>query len=93
MFSFDFNPAHAVAEDTPFIHTLLSAYTEVTGKEGRCVAIGGGTYVHGLQNGVAFGAVGETTDTHMHGPDEFMRISELLVAAVIYALSICELCR
>ena len=93
VFSFDFNPAHAVAEDTPFIHTLLSAYTEVTGKEGRCVASGGGTYVQGLQNGVACGAVGETTDTHMHGPDEFMLISELQDAAVIYALSICELCR
>jgi succinyl-diaminopimelate desuccinylase len=64
----------------------------VTGKEGRCVAIGGGTYVHELKNGVAFGAVGETTDTHMHGPDEFMPVAELQDAAVIYALSILDIC-
>ena len=56
------------------------------------MAVGGGTYVHELKNGVAFGAVGETTDTHMHGADEFMLISELKDAAVIYALAIARLC-
>lgn len=91
-FSYDFNPAHAVPEDSDFIRSLLAAYELTTGKEGRCVAIGGGTYVHGLKNGVAFGAVGETTDTHMHGPDEFMPVSELQDAAVIYTLSILDIC-
>ncbi len=91
-FSYDFNPPHAVPDDTAFIRTLLDSYTAVTGKPGKCVAIGGGTYVHALKNGVAFGAVGETTDTHMHGPDEFMPISELQDAAVIYALSIAGIC-
>ena len=92
-FEWQFNPAHAVPEDSDFIRSLLAAYEEVTGREGRCVAIGGGTYVHGLKNGVAFGAVGETTDTHMHGPDEFMPVSELQDAAVIYALAILDLCK
>jgi len=91
-FSYEFKPAHAVPEDCDFIRSLLAAYTLVTGKEGRCVAIGGGTYVHELKNGVAFGAVGETTDTHMHGPDEFMPVAELQDAAVIYALSILDIC-
>ncbi len=91
-FAYSFNPPHAVPEDTDFIRTLLESYTAVTGKPGRCVAIGGGTYVHELKNGVAFGAVGETTDTHMHGPDEFMPVSELQDAAVIYALSIAGIC-
>ena len=49
--------------------------------------------MHELKNGVAFGAVGETTDTHMHGADEFMLISELKEAAVIYALVIAKLCK
>ena len=84
---------HAVPADSPFIKTLLSSYETVTGLKGRCVAIGGGTYVHHLKNGVAFGAVGETTDTHMHGADEFMLVDELKQAAKVYALSIAELCK
>lgn len=88
-----YNPPHVVPEESPFIQTLLQAYETVTGLKGRCAAIGGGTYVHHLKNGVAFGAVGETTDTHMHGADEFMLIEELKQAAKIYALSIAELCR
>ena len=92
-FSYSFVPAHAVDGNSEFISTLLACYEEVTGRKGSCVAVGGGTYVHELKNGVAFGAVGETTDTHMHGADEFMLISELKDAAVIYALVIATLCK
>lgn len=84
---------HAVPADSDFVKTLLGAYESVTGLPGRCIAMGGGTYVHHLKNGVAFGAVGETTDTHMHGADEFMLISELTDAAKIFAISIADLCR
>ncbi len=85
--------AHAVDSSSDFVQTLLSCYESVTGRKGCCMAVGGGTYVHELKNGVAFGAVGETTDTHMHGADEYMLISELKDAAVIYALAIAKLCR
>ena len=91
-FEHSFVYAHAVDGDSEFIRTLLSCYETVTGRPGACMAVGGGTYVHELKNGVAFGAVGETTDTHMHGADEFMLISELKDAAVIYALAIARLC-
>ena len=91
-FEYGFVHAHAVDGDSEFIRTLLSCYETVTGRPGACMAVGGGTYVHELKNGVAFGAVGETTDTHMHGADEFMLISELKDAAVIYALAIARLC-
>lgn len=87
-----YNPPHVVPAESPFIQTLLKSYEAVTGIPGRCVAIGGGTYVHHLKNGVAFGAVGETTDTHMHGADEFILIEELKQAAKVYALSIAALC-
>ena len=83
---------HVVDGDSDFVRTLLRCYEEVTGKEGRLISTGGGTYVHDLKNGVAFGAVGDGTDTHMHGADEFMPIDELKEAAVIFALSISELC-
>ena len=89
----DFLPAHVVDGDSDFVRTLLACYEKYTGKKGECLAIGGGTYVHELKNGVAFGAVGDTTDTHMHGADEFMIIEEMKTAAKIYAEAIYELCK
>lgn len=84
---------HVVDGNSDFVKTLLRCYEDVKGMEGRLISTGGGTYVHDLKNGVAFGAVGDGTDTNMHGADEFMIIKELKEAAVIYALSISELCR
>ena len=88
-----FIPAHVVDGDSDFVKTLLACYEKYTGKKGECLAIGGGTYVHELKNGVAFGAVGDTTDTHMHGADEFMIIEEMKTAAKIFAEAIYELCK
>ena len=88
-----FNPPHVVDGNSDFVKTLLSCYEQVTGEPGRTASMGGGTYVHELKRGVAFGAVGEFTDTHMHGPDEFMVIEEMKTAAKIFALSIAELCK
>ena len=56
-----------------------------TRKKGECIAIGGGTYVHHLKNGVAFGAAMPETENNMHGPDEFAVIDELLMSAKIFA--------
>lgn len=90
-FEYSIKGPHYVSADSEFIKTLLKQYELVTGKPGRCTSTGGGTYVHDIENGVAFGAVGESTDTHMHGADEFMPVSELKEAAVIYAMSIVRL--
>ena len=49
-------PPHHVDGNSDFVKTLLKAYEEYTGRKGECLAIGGGTYVHHLKNGVAFGA-------------------------------------
>lgn len=83
---------HEVDADSDFIKTLNSCYEDYTGRKGGTVAIGGGTYVHDIKNGVAFGAVFPETDTKMHGADEFMPIDELLVSAKIFALAIVKLC-
>ena len=48
--------------------------------------------MHDIKNGVAFGAIFPGTDTHMHGADEFMVISELAASAKIFAQVIVELC-
>ena len=85
-------PLHHVDENSPFIQTLNKAYEEYTGLEGGCVALGGGTYVHDLENGVAFGASFPGTDNRMHGADEFAVIDELLASAKIFAQVIVDLC-
>ena len=85
-------PAHAVDGNSDFIKTLLSAYETYTGRKGYCEAIGGGTYVHEIPGGVAFGAGEHDFDSHLHGANERARISQLLKTAMIYALVIGNLC-
>ncbi len=85
-------PPHAVDGKGAFVEGLLASYEEVTGLTGECMAIGGGTYVHELENGVAFGAILPGIDTHMHGADEFMDIDNILIAAKVYADAIIRLC-
>ena len=83
---------HEVDGNSPFVKTLLSIYEDYTGLKGECIAMGGGTYVHNIENGVAFGAVFPGTDTKMHGADEFVVIDELIASTKIFAQSIVELC-
>ena len=85
-------PAHAVDGNSDFIKTLLSAYETYTDRKGYCEAIGGGTYVHEIPGGVAFGAGEHDFDSHLHGANERARISQLLKTAMIYALVIGNLC-
>ena len=88
----ELNPPHHVAGDSPFVKELLSVYEEYTGQKGECIAIGGGTYVHHLDNGVAFGCAMPGTDNRMHGADEFAVIDELIVSAKMFAQIIVDLC-
>ena len=83
---------HHVPEDGPLVQTLLQCYEEVMHEPGKCIAIGGGTYAHFLKNGVAFGAAALGTDYHMHGPDEYLIIDEMVRSAELFALAICRLC-
>ena len=55
--------------------------------------MGGGTYVHDIENGVAFGAISRDTNTNMHGADEFMPIEDIITAAEIFTEVIAEICR
>ena len=67
----EMTPPHHVPGDSKFVKTLLAAFEMYTGRKGECQSMGGGTYVHNLKNGVAFGAAMPETDNKMHGPDEF----------------------
>ncbi|MCI5668259.1 MAG: Sapep family Mn(2+)-dependent dipeptidase [Oscillospiraceae bacterium] len=83
---------HCVPEDSEFVQKLLKVYSEVEGEPGRCIAIGGGTYVHDIEGGVAFGVERGDTDYHMHGNDEFITEDELLRDAVLFACAIADIC-
>lgn len=85
-------PVHFVPEDAPVIKTALKIYEEYTGMPGKCLSIGGGTYVHGIEGGVAFGIEFPGTDYRIHGADEFAVIDELLLTAKMYTGIIYELC-
>lgn len=83
---------HHTDGNSPFVQTLLSVYEAVTGDKGECLAIGGGTYVHHIEGGVAFGAQFPGEDVNMHGADEFITVEALLKNAEIMAHAMIELC-
>ena len=83
---------HHVPADSPFIKTLLKRYEEYTGLKGECLSTGGGTYVHDIPGGVAFGCTLPGFDTHLHGPDERVRISDLMLSAKLFAHIIVDMC-
>ena len=91
----DFSGAepHVVDEDSAFIKTLISVYEEATGSRGGCIAIGGGTYVHDIEGGVAFGAEFIGEDNHIHSAGEYMSIERLKQNAKMFAEAIIRICK
>ncbi len=83
---------HCVPGDSAFVRTLLESYERYTGQKGEPQAIGGGTYVHELERGVAFGCASPDLDNHMHGDNEFMEIDTLLMSAKIFADAVIKIC-
>ena len=83
---------HHTPADSPFVQTLLKRYTQYTGLKGECLSTGGGTYVHEIPGGVAFGCTLPGFDTRLHGADERVRISDLMVSAKLFAHIIIDLC-
>ncbi|MBP1564590.1 MAG: dipeptidase PepV [Oscillospiraceae bacterium] len=87
------NDPHCVDEDSEFIKTLLKVYHEQTGLETYCKAIGGGTYVHDIEGGVAFGAEFPGDVNNMHGNDESITLESLRMNTKIIANAIYEICK
>ena len=85
---------HVVEADSPLVKTLLGCYSAVTGvKDPKPIAIGGGTYVHDIPGGVAFGCDFPGFDPKMHSANEQASVENLLKSARIFALAIAELCQ
>lgn len=85
------NP-HYTDENSDFVQSLLRVYEQVTGEKGSCITIGGGTYVHDIEGGVAFGAEYEGGSGNMHGADEYITEESLLLNAEIMAEAIKAIC-
>ncbi len=84
---------HKVDADTEFVETLLSVYREATGALGAPIAIGGGTYVHEIEGGVAFGAEFPGEQNNVHGAGECLSTASFRKNAVIFAEAISRLCK
>ena len=85
-------PPHHTPADSPFVQTLLRCYEQYTGEKGQCLSTGGGTYVHGIPGGVAYGSAMPGFDSRLHGPDERMSVADLLTSAKIFTQVIIDLC-
>ena len=83
---------HCASLHSPFIQTLLGCYEQVMGEPGKCLAIGGGSDAHFLNNGVAFGAFRLAVYYLMHGAKEFLVLDEIVRSAELFALTIVALC-
>ena len=90
----EMHPAHQVPAGSELVRTLLRCYAGWTGEaDPKPLAIGGGTYVHDIPGGVAFGACFPGYDTRMHAAGERVPAAHLLTACKIYTQAIAELCR
>jgi len=84
-------PPHYVPPESSLVKGLLSAYTDVTGKEGYCFSIGGGTYARVFDGGVSFGCLFPGGEDRMHKADEYISIDELVLNAKIISRAIINL--
>lgn len=85
---------HRVAADSPLVRTLLECYSCWTGeRDPKPIAIGGGTYVHDIPSGVAFGCDFPGFDAKMHAANEQASIANLLLSCKIFTQAIAELCQ
>ena len=85
-------PPHHTPADSEFIKILLKCYEQYTGLPGECKSMGGGTYVHDVEGGVAFGAGMPGFRSNLHSANERLCIRDILTACKIFAQVIADMC-
>lgn len=84
----------------PFVQTLMEAWKEITGLEGKPFVMGGGTYARKIPNAVAFGPGQERNLDELglpqghgncHCADETELLFNLKNAVKIYVAALCKL--
>ena len=91
-FEGNMRPPHHTPADSELVRACLRSYELFTGRKGECLSMGGGTYVHDIPGGIAFGAAMPGFESNLHGANEHMDIEAMLTAVKIYALVIYDLC-
>lgn len=74
------------------IKTLCEVYNEVTGKNAKPIAIGGGTYARALKCGAAFGPEEVGEENTVHQPNEYITFEKIERCYKIYTLALKRLC-
>ena len=70
---------------SPLVEAIYRSYVDVTGDtKNQPIVIGGGTYAKYLKNVIAFGPEKTEIDYRIHGADEFIRISDMEEAVLMY---------
>lgn len=82
-----------VPQDSELVQKLMGVYSEMTGKEDKPMAIGGGTYAKEFPNMVAFGPCFEGDEDVIHAPNEGVDIDRLILAIAIGTAALYELAR
>ena len=84
--------SHHTPEESPFVQTLINIYEEFTGEQGKCLSMGGLTYVHDIPGGVAFGCAMPDEENNVHGANEFISLEQLVRSAKMFTLAIVDMC-
>jgi len=85
---------HYVSEDSILVSTLQRVYCEHMGCECEPYTMDGNTYAQFDDNAVIFGAeIPGNKSGNIHGNDECFDLNAMLDAAIIFAMSIIELCK
>jgi len=88
----DITGCHITPEETPFVQSLMSVYEEYTGQPGKCISMGGLTYVHDIPGGVAFGCVMPGDDNRAHGANEYISLEQFVLSAKMFTQVIIDMC-
>lgn len=80
-----------VDEETPLVKTLVAAYEKATGKKGKAISIGGGTYARALPLAVSCGPNFEGEEELAHMANEYISIKNLEMCIKIYYLALKEI--
>jgi succinyl-diaminopimelate desuccinylase len=66
------------------IATLTAVYNDVTGKDEKPIAIGGGTYARALECGCAFGPEVDGEEQTIHQPNEYVTFARIELMCDVY---------
>lgn len=83
---------HYTDPESAICKTLNRVYEDYTGLKGGCAAIGGYTYVHGIEGGVAFGCAFPGAEPHFHTANERFPIADMMLSAKMFAQVIVDVC-